>query len=146
MDTETKGLSLWMAVIFLAGQMAGVGVLALPSAMVGTGRFVRVENMDDGKNITGPAGFFLLIYFTYNAIFVGQRLGLCWMMIEEQSPELKEGVSIYACLLIGLHFVILSVEIRTWLLRKNLLVQLEGILFPYACHLPSMVSVAWLSS
>ena len=40
MNTETKGLGLWMAVIFLAGQMAGVGVLALPSAMVGTGRFV----------------------------------------------------------------------------------------------------------
>jgi len=77
MEPKSQGLGLWMAVIFLAGQMAGVGVLALPSAMVGT----------------GPTGFFLLIYFTYNAIFVGQRLGLCWMIIEEKFPELqsKEG-------------------------------------------------------
>ena len=31
------GLGLFMAIIFLAGEMAGVGVLALPKAMVGTG-------------------------------------------------------------------------------------------------------------
>ena len=38
--TEKHGLSFWMAVTFLAGQMAGVGVLALPSAMVGTGKYL----------------------------------------------------------------------------------------------------------
>ena len=31
------GLGLFMAIIFLAGEMAGVGVLALPKSMVGTG-------------------------------------------------------------------------------------------------------------
>ena len=31
------GLGLFMAIIFLAGEMAGVGVLALPNSMVGTG-------------------------------------------------------------------------------------------------------------
>ena len=51
MDTETKGLGLWMAVIFLAGQMAGVGVLALPSAMVGTGQFRRVKHITIDKFI-----------------------------------------------------------------------------------------------
>ena len=32
-----NGLGLFMAIIFLAGEMAGVGVLALPGAMIGTG-------------------------------------------------------------------------------------------------------------
>jgi len=69
------GLGLFMAIIFLAGEMAGVGVLALPRSMVGT----------------GPAGFALLVYFTINAMFVGTRLGLCWIMITERFPEFKEG-------------------------------------------------------
>jgi len=69
------GLGLFMAIIFLAGEMAGVGVLALPRSMVGT----------------GPAGFALLIYFTINAMFVGTRLGLCWIMVTERFPEFVEG-------------------------------------------------------
>ena len=56
--------------------MAGVGVLALPNSMVGT----------------GPAGFALLIYFTLNAMFSGSRLGLCWVMICERWEEYREGV------------------------------------------------------
>ena len=44
MSENTSGLSLFMAVIFLAGQMAGVGVLALPSAMVGTGEVVGIKD------------------------------------------------------------------------------------------------------
>ena len=44
------GLGLFMAIIFLSGEMAGVGVLALPGAMVNT----------------GPAGLALLLYFTSN--------------------------------------------------------------------------------
>ena len=35
-DNE-KGLNLWMAVILLSGQMAGMGVLNLPNSMIGTG-------------------------------------------------------------------------------------------------------------
>jgi len=69
------GLGLVMAIIFLAGEMAGVGVLALPGSMVGT----------------GPAGFALLVYFTVNAMFVGTRLGLCWIMVTERFPEFLEG-------------------------------------------------------
>jgi vesicular inhibitory amino acid transporter len=34
------GLSVITAALFLAGEMAGSGVLALPGAMVGTGRFL----------------------------------------------------------------------------------------------------------
>ena len=70
------GLNVPMAVLLLAGEMAGLGVLALPHSMIGT----------------GPAGFFLIIYFTFNAIFVGQRLGLCWIMIERMFPEYRDEV------------------------------------------------------
>ena len=70
------GLGLVMAIIFLAGEMAGVGVLALPMAMVGT----------------GPAGFALIVYFTINAMFSGSRLGMCWVMITERFEEFREGV------------------------------------------------------
>ena len=38
---------------------------------------------------TGPAGLALLIYFTLNGAFVGTRLGLCWLMVEERFPEYK---------------------------------------------------------
>ena len=73
---ERLGLNVPMAVILLAGEMAGMGVLALPHAMIGT----------------GPAGFGLILYFTLNAIFVGQRLGHCWGMVERMWPEFREEV------------------------------------------------------
>ena len=38
---------------------------------------------------TGPAGLALLIYFTLNGAFVGTRLGLCWLMVEERYPEYR---------------------------------------------------------
>ena len=74
MSSREGGINVFMAVILLSGQMAGVGVLALPHSMIGT----------------GPAGFFLIIYFTLNAIFVGQRLGLSWIILEQMFPELKD--------------------------------------------------------
>jgi len=67
------GMSLALTTIFIAGQMAGGGVLMLPGAMVNT----------------GPAGLALLIYFTLNGAFVGTRLGYCWLMVEEDNPEYK---------------------------------------------------------
>ena len=72
----SEGLSVPMVVLLLAGETAGLGVLALPYSMIGT----------------GPAGFFLVIYFTFSAIFVGQRLGLCWTMIERMFPEYRNEV------------------------------------------------------
>ena len=90
------GLGLFMAIIFLAGEMAGVGVLALPKAMVGTGQIHILANYGWKAVIivfSGPAGFALLVYFTINAMFVGTRLGLCWIMITERFPEFVEGVS-----------------------------------------------------
>ena len=57
-------------------QVAGGGVLALAKAMV----------------FTGPAGLAFIVFFALNTGFVGTRLGLCWVMLEERYPELREQV------------------------------------------------------
>jgi len=67
------GLGVITAAIFLAGEMAGSGVLALPAAMLGTGWF----------------GLVLIMLFTVNAGFSGTRLGLCWIMLEERYEEFR---------------------------------------------------------
>jgi hypothetical protein len=41
-EAAKHGLGVITAALFLAGEMAGSGVLALPGAMVGTGNFYRV--------------------------------------------------------------------------------------------------------
>jgi len=68
------GLGVITAAIFLSGEMAGSGVLALPAAFIGTG---------------GILGMILIALFTINAGFSGTRLGLCWMMLEERYTEFK---------------------------------------------------------
>ncbi len=40
-EAAKHGLGVITAALFLAGEMAGSGVLALPGAMVGTGNFFR---------------------------------------------------------------------------------------------------------
>merc|ERR1719150_3178947 len=67
------GLGIITAGVFLAGEMAGSGVLALPFAMVGTGWF----------------GLILILMFTINSGFTGTRLGLCWIMLEERYEEFR---------------------------------------------------------
>jgi len=63
------GLGIITAAIFLSGEMAGSGVLALPAAFIGTG---------------GILGMILIAMFTINSGFSGTRLGLCWVMLEER--------------------------------------------------------------
>ncbi|XP_040579613.2 uncharacterized protein [Lepeophtheirus salmonis] len=72
-----KGLGIITAGIFLAGEMAGSGILALPAALKGT---------------AGPIGLLLIIFFTINSAFSGTRLGLCWIMCEERYPHLRAQV------------------------------------------------------
>jgi len=67
------GLGLITAAVFLAGEMAGSGVLALPAAMKGTGWM----------------GLLLIVFFTINACFTGTRLGQCWIMLEERYEEFR---------------------------------------------------------
>jgi len=68
------GLGILSAAILLAGEMAGSGVLALPSAMVGTG---------------GALGIVLIITFTLNSLYSGTRLGMCWLILEERYEEYR---------------------------------------------------------
>jgi len=67
------GLTIATAAIFLAGEMAGSGVLALPYALLGT----------------GWTGLLLIILFTLNSLYSGTRLGLCWVMLEERFEEFR---------------------------------------------------------
>ena len=64
---EQKGLGILTAAIFLSGEMAGSGVLALPNALVGT----------------GWSGMMLILFFSVNAAYIGTRLGLCWEILSE---------------------------------------------------------------
>ncbi|XP_049818819.1 uncharacterized protein LOC109600018 [Aethina tumida] len=66
-----KGLGVLSTSIFIAGEMAGSGVLALPKAIVNCG-FI---------------GLLLLVIFCINAAYGGIKLGNCWQIIEERYPE-----------------------------------------------------------
>ena len=68
------GLGVLTAAFFLAGEMAGSGVLALPSALLSTG---------------GVTGLALIILFSINSCYSGTRLGLCWIMLEERYEEFR---------------------------------------------------------
>ncbi|XP_023328375.1 amino acid transporter ANT1 isoform X2 [Eurytemora carolleeae] len=70
---KEDGLGLLTATFFLAGTMAGSGVLALPMAMVGT----------------GPAELAMLVFFAATSAFVGIKLGQCWVILEERYPEYR---------------------------------------------------------
>ncbi|CAH2000369.1 unnamed protein product [Acanthoscelides obtectus] len=69
--SKTKGLSSFTATLFIAGGMAGSGVLALPRAIVNTGYI----------------GILLLVIFAFNAAYGGIRLGMCWSIVEERYHE-----------------------------------------------------------
>lgn len=71
-----KGLNVTSAAIFIAGEMAGSGVLALPRAVVEAGWI----------------GIVLLVVFCFNAAYGGSRLGACWAIVEERYPEYRERV------------------------------------------------------
>ncbi|KAG5880868.1 hypothetical protein JTB14_017794 [Gonioctena quinquepunctata] len=70
-QTTAEGLGLLAATLFIAGEMAGSGVLALPQALVNT----------------GPIGIALLLVFCVNAAYGGIRLGNCWEIVEQRYPE-----------------------------------------------------------
>ncbi|KAI4470291.1 hypothetical protein MML48_1g04680 [Holotrichia oblita] len=69
-----RGLTILQTAIFITGEMAGSGVLALPRAIVNSGWI----------------GLILLIVFCFNAAFGGTRLGACWQILEERFPECRK--------------------------------------------------------
>ena len=70
-ETTTRGLGVVTGAIFLSGEMAGSGVLALPNALLGT----------------GWSGMILIAFFSINAAYIGTRLGLCWEILTELGFE-----------------------------------------------------------
>ena len=70
-NSGKAGLGILTASIFLAGEMAGSGVLALPYAV----------------KETGWTGLILIIFFSLNAAYIGSRLGLCWEVLAECGVE-----------------------------------------------------------
>ncbi len=54
-DIREHGLGVITAAIFLAGEMAGTGVLALPAAMIGTG-MGRMQKLIADAHTKNPGG------------------------------------------------------------------------------------------
>lgn len=91
------GLGVPMAIIFLAGEMAGSGILALPNAMIGTGisSFWLTQTLLSMCGSSSPAcwpgwwGVAMIFLFMVNACFCGTRLGICWTILEERYEEFR---------------------------------------------------------
>lgn len=73
---HVKGLNVISAAIFIAGEMAGSGVLALPRAAVDAGWI----------------GVLLVVVFCVNAGYGGSRLGACWEILEERYSDYRQPV------------------------------------------------------
>ncbi|XP_054713396.1 uncharacterized protein LOC129222860 [Uloborus diversus] len=69
-----KGLSLGLASVFVVGEMAGSGVLALPRAIADS----------------GWGGVALLLFCCISTLYSGIVLGKCWMILEERYDEYKK--------------------------------------------------------
>uniref|UniRef100_A0A023F831 Putative amino acid transporter n=1 Tax=Triatoma infestans TaxID=30076 RepID=A0A023F831_TRIIF len=67
------GLSAISAAIFIVGEMAGSGILALPRAVVDSGWI----------------GLILITILCLTSCYGGTRLGLCWEILEERYPEYR---------------------------------------------------------
>ena len=68
-----KGLTVFTAAVFIIGEMAGSGVLALPAAIVGA----------------GWTGFGLLILCCFASGYCGTVLGRSWAILRERHDEYK---------------------------------------------------------
>ena len=102
-----KGLSLLSAAVFIVGEMAGSGILALPAAVAGTGWF----------------GIILIAACCLSAGFAAVCLGRCWLIVEERYPEYRSNVREPFCI-IGLR----AVGHRTKsFVTLNIILQLFGV-------------------
>lgn len=68
-----KGISLFLATVFVVGGVAGIGILALPQS---------IEQ-------TGWSGVFLIIASAFASGYCGWRLGACWTILEERWEEYR---------------------------------------------------------
>lgn len=68
-----KGLTVFTAAVFIIGEMAGSGILALPAAIVGS----------------GWTGFALLVLCCFASGYCGTVLGRSWSILRERHDEYK---------------------------------------------------------
>lgn len=68
---KKNGIGVLSAAVFIAGEMAGSGVLVLPRVVVDSGWI----------------GLILIIILCVTSCYGGTRLGLCWDIIEERFPQ-----------------------------------------------------------
>lgn len=73
---EEKGLTLWTGALFIFGEMAGSGVLALPFAVLNA----------------GWAGLAMIAVFCATSGYSGTRLSACWIMLEERHEAYQKQV------------------------------------------------------
>lgn len=70
---HTGGLTVFMTAIFMVGEMAGSGVLALPSAI----------------EATGWIGLVLIPLCGYISSYTGDVLGQCWAIVQQRFPAMR---------------------------------------------------------
>ena len=91
---KNVGLSITTAALFLAGEMAGSGVLALPSALIGTGKclsYLIYQMFSKSSNsCTGWSGILLIAFFSLVGAYMGSRLGLAWEILAETFEDLHQ--------------------------------------------------------
>lgn len=75
-DGRSKGLNFTLTSFFMVAQMAGAGFVALPRALADTGWL----------------GLFMMVVFCGSVAFTANRLGRCWLMLEERWDEYKKPV------------------------------------------------------
>jgi hypothetical protein len=74
---QLGGLTIFTASVFVIGEMAGSGVLALPYAMVSS----------------GPVGFVMLLLGCLASGYCGVTLGRSWTILRARHPEYQQHVS-----------------------------------------------------
>lgn len=72
-DNSANGFKIGIAVVFIAGEMAGIGMLAAPWAVVNLGWM----------------GFILLITFGIATAYSASCLGTCWLILEERYAQYR---------------------------------------------------------
>ena len=71
LKTHNGGLGVLIAALFIVGETAGTGILAMPEAVAGL----------------GWTGAFVIIICCLVAAITGINLGKCWLIVEERYPE-----------------------------------------------------------
>ncbi|XP_074642010.1 uncharacterized protein LOC141899538 isoform X2 [Tubulanus polymorphus] len=72
-ENHVNGIKVFTAVIFVIGEMAGSGVIALPKAVVNL----------------GVVGFVLMVVCCFLAAYTGTILGKCWTIIQERHSSYR---------------------------------------------------------